>query len=319
MRALHPIRRLFPAHLAREYAIRLRLLRASLSPRARAAEARADVLLISYPKCGRTWLTLLLARALAAHSGLREREVDYLATDMLGGEVAGMPRLRISHDDNPHWKTPRGLERSKRRYRDKKVVLLVRDPRDVVVSMYFERTRRERAYSGTLSEFLRARRGSLDTILGYYNVWARAAAEPRGLCLVRYEDLQTDTAGELERVLRFAGLASVVPAFLEDAVRFGSFESMRELESSDALGSGRLRARDPSDVESYKTRRGKVGGYVDYLTLPEIAWMEQRIRAELDPLFGYGAPARAERVSLTWTRHPSGVLARPAPGLGALS
>jgi hypothetical protein len=240
---------------------------------------------------------MLLSRALASHAGVDA--VDYLATDLLDGRE-GIPHIRISHDDNPHWKTPRRLSRSKRRYSRKRVVLLVRDPRDVVVSMYFERSRRERAYSGTLHEFLHEPRGSLDTILAYYNIWARERARPAGLCLVRYEDLKADTAGELKRILRFAGLGEIADAHVEEAVRFASFESMRAMEAGDVLKSGRLRARDPRDAESFKTRKGKVGGYVDYLRPEEIARMERKIRETLDPCYGYGEPAapRAEPLAV---------------------
>lgn len=282
------LRMLFSGVAGREYAIRLRLLRSSLSPRAIRAERRATVLLISYPKCGRTWLTMLLARALAAHAG--RDDVDYLANDLPRGKNAGEGTIRISHDDNPHWKTARGLARSKRRYRAKKIILLVRDPRDVVVSMYFERSRRERAYAGTLHDFLHESRGSLDTILAYYNIWARERTRPRDFCLVRYEDLKVDAAREARRILRFAGF-ELEDALVEEAVRFASFENMRAMETGNVLDSGRLRARDPNDAESFKTRKAKVGGFVDYLSPAEIAWMEQKIRATLDPLYGYGEPA----------------------------
>jgi hypothetical protein len=275
----------------REYAIRWRLLRSSLSPKAIRAERHAEVLIISYPKCGRTWLTMLLSRAMASHAGIEE--VDYLANDLLGGNVDGIPHVRISHDDNPHWKTPKGLQRSKRRYAGKKIVLLVRDPRDVVVSMYFERSRRERAYAGTLHEFLHEQKGSLDTILGYYNVWADQRTRPKDFCLVRYEDLKTDTAGELRRLLTFVGLDKVSDEHVAEAAHFASFENMRAMESGDALKSGRLRPRDKDDKESFKTRKGKVGGYVDYLSPEEITWMERKIKETLDPLFGYGDPPRA--------------------------
>lgn len=282
---------LFGGAAGREYAIRLRLLRSSLSPSAIRAERRASVLLISYPKCGRTWLTMLLARAIAAHAGIDE--VDYLANDLPRGKGEGAATIRISHDDNPHWKTVRGLARSKRRYRGKKIILLVRDPRDVVVSMYFERSRRERAYSGSLHEFLHEPKGSLDTILAYYDIWARERTRPRGFCLVRYEDLKRDAAGEARRILRFAGY-ELADAHIEEAVRFASFENMRAMEAGDVLKSGRLRARDPNDEESFKTRKAKVGGFVDYLSPEEIEWMDGRIRASLDSLYGYGEPA-AER------------------------
>jgi hypothetical protein len=286
MRLPRNLKRSISHLVGREYVIRLRLLRASLSPSAIRAERRADALLVSYPKCGRTWLTMLLGRVLALQAGLDE--VDYLANDLPWAE--GLPRIRISHDDNPHWKTARRLARSKRRYRGKKVVLLVRDPRDVVVSMYFERSRRERAYSGTLHEFLHESRGSLATILAYYNVWAREHGQAGNFCLVRYEDLKRDAAGEVARILRFLGV-QVSGAHLQDAVQFASFENMRAMEAGDVLKSGRLRARDPNDKESFKTRKAKVGGFVDYLTPEEIAWMEHRIRETLEPSYGYGEAA----------------------------
>jgi hypothetical protein len=288
MGPLEKLKSLLPAPLRREYAIRLRLLRASLAPSERRAERAADVLLVSYPKCGRTWLTMMLSRALASHAGLTE--FNPLANDLLGGRVGDLPHVRISHDDDPHWKTARALERSKKRYRSKKVVLLVRDPRDVVVSMYFERTRRERAYTGTLHEFLQERRGSLDTILAYYGIWARERANVGAFLLVRYEDLKRDAARELRRILDFAGAGAVSDAHVAEAVTFGSFENMRAMEEGDVLRSGRLRARDKSDAESFKTRKGKVGGYVDYLSKAEIEWMEQRIRSGLDASFGYAEP-----------------------------
>jgi hypothetical protein len=304
MGLVRKVRKFVSGRMGREYAIRFRLLRSSLSPRSILARRRADVLIVSYPKCGRTWMTMLLSRALALHAGIEG--VDYLATDLPGGRSDGLPRIRISHDDNPHWKEPGRLRRSKRSYGRKKVILLVRDPRDVVVSMYFERSRRERAYSGTLHEFLQEPRGSLDTILAYYNIWAAERNRPRALCLVRYEDLRADTAAHLRRILRFAGLENVSEDHVAEAVRFASFESMREMETSGAVKSGRLRPRDPSDVESFKTRRGKVGGYTDYLGPQEIEWMESRIRSTLDPFFEYAEPAGRDAAPVAAGRAAAG-------------
>jgi hypothetical protein len=300
------VRRLVPEAVGREYSIRYRLLRTSLSPRTREAERHADAFVISYPKCGRTWLNMLMSRALASRYGVSDP--DYLASDLLGGEVAGAPHIRFSHDDNPHWKTPRGLARSKERYAGKKVVLLVRDPRDVVVSMYFERSRRERAYAGSLSQFLRERKGSLATIIEYYNIWAAERGRPAAFCLARYEDLKADAAGELRRLLRFAGVEGLTDAHVEDAVTFASFENMRAMETAGAAGTGRLRPGDPGDAESFKTRKGKVGGHVDYLSPEETAWVDRKVREELDPFYGYGAPAAAVRGPAR-TAEPAGACA----------
>lgn len=57
------------------------------------------------------------------------------------------------------------------------------------------------------------------------------------------------------------------------------------MEQKAAFGSARLRPGDATDAESYKVRRGKVGGYVDYFAPAEIALIEDRIAAELDPYY----------------------------------
>jgi len=303
------LRRSLTRRIPRQYAIRYRLLRERNSAASRRADGEAEAFLISYPKCGRTWLRMLLSRALESHYGAPD--IDYLGGDFLGGNVPGAPRIRVSHDDDPHWKTARGLDRRKRRYRGKKVVLLVRDPRDVVVSMYFERSRRERAYEGSLSQFLHERRGSLDTILAYYNVWAGARGIPSDLLVVRYEDLRRNTEAELLRLLSFLGIEGVAPETLQEAAHFASFENMRKMESSGAVESGRLRPRDPQDPESFKTRRGKVGGFVDYLSADEIEDVERRIRSGLDESFGYGRPREGA------ARAAEDSVQRPAERLGA--
>jgi hypothetical protein len=50
-----------------------------------------------------------------------------------------------------------------------------------------------------------------------------------------------------------------------------------------------LAAGREGDPESFKTRRGKIGGYVDYLSADDVAWLNRRIDAELDPFYGYSS------------------------------
>lgn len=62
---------------------------------------------------------------------------------------------------------------------------------------------------------------------------------------------------------------------------------MRHMEQSGSFQHRRLRAMDPGDLETYKTRRGKVAGYRDYLGPEDIDLLDGKIRAELDPFYGY--------------------------------
>ena len=246
---------------------------------------RADVVLISFPKAGRTWLRALLVQALAAHFGLRPSGA--LDLRALAARDARIPRIRPKHDDAPQLKTPAELVRVKDEYRDVRVAFLARDPRDLVVSAYFQMTRREHRYRGDLASFLRCPRGSVSTILEFFNIWARNRWLPRDFLLIRYEDLHRDPVQELSRVLAFAGVADVAEDVLAAAVEFARFDNLRQLEVEGSAGSGRLRPGDPADPESFKTRRGRVGGFRDYLALEQIAELDRRIAEELDPFYRY--------------------------------
>jgi len=262
------------------------------------AHRNTDVYLLSYPKCGRTWLRLMVGRAISLHFALPEEE-DILFLRTNRRLHAGVPRITVVHDDHPMLKTPQELEQSKERYRNKKVIFLVRDPRDVIVSSYFEMMKRSElfgenpheerkaVFQGSLSEFICMRQGGFDTILEYYNIWARNRGVPRGFLLVRYEDMKEDPRRELRRVLGFVDLSVIPDEIINQAVEYASFENMRKMEAEGRFHSGILKPADQADRESYKTRRGRVRGYLEYLSEQEVQWLNQKMQTTLSPFYGY--------------------------------
>jgi hypothetical protein len=228
----------------------------------------------------------MIGRAVQPELGLRQREL--LAFTNAAVRRPGVPRLLATHDDSPQVKTPERVMTDKRGYRGHRVVLLVRDPRDVVVSLFFHQTRwRGDTYAGDMSEFVRERAGGLDTVLAFYNAWAAQQGVPDDLMIVRYEDLRAAPATELARVLAFTGLGFVDADALQRAVRLTKFERMQKLEERNALHSRALRARDADDPESFRVRRGVVGGHRDYLSDDDVAWIDRRIEQTLAPVYRY--------------------------------
>jgi hypothetical protein len=245
-----------------------------------------DLFLVEFPKCGRTWLRLMIDEAVRR-------------TQAASPAVAA-PTIHSWHDDRPHWKTPDAIVADKSIYAGKKVLLLVRDPRDVVVSHYFQYTRRGGAeecnddFAGSLSAFLHHPRGSIDSILRFYNVWAAARDVPAALQRVRYEDLVSDGPATLTGVLDFIGLPSLGTAAIAETLAAFSFDRMRAMEATGAFESPTMRPGDIDDPESYKVRRGRIGGFRDYLDRSEIEFLDRRIAAVLDDWYGeYKRPASA--------------------------
>lgn len=265
------------------------------------AHRRADVYLISYPKCGRTWLRLMIGRAIVTHYSLPQNE-DLLLLRWKSSPHPDLPMITVVHEDRPMLKTPQELETSKEKFRDKKVIFLARDPRDVIVSSYFEMKKRgelfgenpyedrKAVFKGELSEFIDQTRGGFDTILRYYNIWAASRDIPQGFLMVRYEDMKRNPARELRKVLDFLGLGPVGDDTLQEAVRYASFENMRKMEREGNFQSGVLNPAQRSDEDSYKTRKGKIGGYTDYLTEDQIQRLSNKMQKDLSAFFGYGTP-----------------------------
>ena len=256
------------------------------------------VYLLSYPKCGRTWLRLMLGKAISQHFHLPEtEEVLFLRSNRRYHPDA--PRLMAIHEDRPMLRTPEELGTTKTRFRGKKVIFLARDPRDVIVSSYFEMKNRGRlfgenpyeqhvpTFEGSLPEFIHQRRGGFDTLLTYYNIWAQNRQLPLDFLLVRYEDMKANPGGELRRVLDFIGLQAISQETIDEAVNFSSFQNMRKMEAEGRFQSGMLKPANQTDQESYKTRKGKIQGYLEYLSPLEIVALNQKMNARLDPYFGY--------------------------------
>lgn len=247
-----------------------------------------DAFLISYPKCGRTWLRMLLGKYVIGENGVE----DPLEILELTSANPDFRTLEVSHDDYPQWKRADRIFTNKQAYADKRVIFLARDPRDVLVSYYFQYTRRgarqlanDREFNGTPSEFVRHEIGGLRSLVAFYNVWAKNRSVPADFLLVTYEDMIKDAGSVLLRIVAFLGWPMRGGAWIEDIVAFGSFDNMRKLEETNALNNERLKAPDNGDPESFKVRKGKVGGYRDYLTDEDCRYVDDYLRDNLDDYF----------------------------------
>ena len=260
---------------------------------------------LSFPKCGRTWLKLMLKIYLEQVFKLDELPLD--EEGRWHRRHGSIPKITFEHDGDPHFKRAEELHQDRSYFADDYVVLMARDPRDVMVSLYFEMTRRTHFYEewgfdtsaiekrGTpISKFIRGSVGRLDALLRYYGLWAAESRRVKRFLLVRYERMCQEPGEVLREVLELADLP-VDRQLVTRSVERCSFERMRTDESSNTFESLTMTPADPSDPDSFKVRRGKVGGYVDYLSAEDIAWLDERCRQLPDLLscyhWGSGCPS----------------------------
>lgn len=254
----------------------------------------ADVIVISLGKSGRTWLRVMLHRALALEYGLPFDPIRLEPGDSPAPLIAYTHELATHLRDHSLGKQLLGRAILPRSVTDsKQLVLLIRDPRDVVVSSYFHKRERSRKTDCSLEEFIHHPRWGIEGLVAILNRWrVRFAGHPR--ChWVSYEALRRAPEAELARL--FAALP--VPVGKESiarSVEAARFDRMRAAEAAGEFSDPRLRPGDVDRPESFKVRRGKVGGYRDDFAPESIAFLDAAV-ARLDPFYGYGpTPLGAE-------------------------
>lgn len=259
----------------------------------------ADWLLLSWGKSGRTWLRVMLSRFYEVHFSLSRHEL--LGYDNLHRQHAGIPTVFFTHGNYLRDYTGVGYD-SKVDFRGTKIVLLVRDPRDVAVSQYFQWKFRMRPHKKRLNnypahdedlsifDFMLYPAQGLPQVIAYFNGWLSGLDEPDGVLLVRYEDMRVDPHAALTRILEFTGTEGSA-AEVANAVDFAAFDNLKKMESEQSFSfwraGWRLLPGDRNNPESYKVRRAKVGGYRDYFSAAELARIDAMVDADLLPGIGY--------------------------------
>jgi len=257
---------------------------------------RSDWVLMSWGKSGRTWLRVMLSRAYQLKGGLDAREL--LDFDNLKKLDPQLPAVFFTH--NNYLRDYTGNMESKAHFKGKRIVLQVRDPRDVAVSQFFQWKFRMRPNKKFINdypphgadigvwEFVLDQDAGLPRIIDYFNGWARAIPELKDVLVVRYEDMRTDPGAVLGSILEFTG-TEVTPQQIQEAVDFAAYDNMKKMEQEKFFkGSGaRVKPGDKDNPQSFKVRKAKVGGYRDYFSDEQCAQLDAMVE-QLDPIFGYG-------------------------------
>jgi hypothetical protein len=265
----------------------------NFSSRARALSG-GDAIVLSIPKSGRTWMRAFLCAYYCRRYG---REMT-LEPEQYG--EPGIPRVIYTHDWFEHrtksdrWDLVRGKYLvPAAELRRAKIVLLARDPRDAFVSLYVQMTRRtretpEQLKEKSVSELLRDPAHGISSMVEVMNRWLTEFSGRENFMLATYESLRRDPERHFRELLDWLGEQPVQPEAYAHALAFSDFGNMKKLEQAGAFESKILQAGDVRDPESFKVRRGKVGGFQEYLQEEDRAFAA-RAMSRLDPRFGYNA------------------------------
>ena len=226
-----------------------------------------DVFLLSYPKSGNTWTRFLIANLVYP-----EKHPDFANINELIPDPEGISKRHL--DQLPRPRYLKSHQYFDPRY--PKIIHIVRDPRDVVLSeYYFDIKRRAIPDDFPLDKFVsRFVSGELNHP---YGTWAENTAtwfytrgqSPR-LLLVTYEALQSEGARQMAKIAEFIGVPAD-PARIAFALEQSSADRMRELEKKQGhLWSSTKQTRQDKPF----VRSAKAGGWKNELSESSVAEIE---------------------------------------------
>lgn len=190
-----------------------------------------DVFLVSYPKSGNTYLRFLLGNAIKLLFQI-DREVNFFTLQDIIPWISeksllptgpfgriDLPRIIKSHYAyNPHYK---------------RTILLVRDPRDVMVSYYYY-CKSQDGFNipddWTISEFIRSEEYRPKVWADHTKSWYFGFQHvDKNLQLFRYEDFLSHPHESLNRLMKLLGFQMEKQA-LDKAICLSSKENMKKSE-----------------------------------------------------------------------------------------
>jgi sulfotransferase family protein len=214
-----------------------------------------ETTIISYPKSGRTWLRVMFAD-LGIYPRFSHKQTKFSS-------------LRMPHEVH------QGLEK----LFDRRIIFLQRDPRDIVVSAFFYYKYNKEDHSLDFKDFIRAPQMGFEKIVAFNTFVLNHKDSFAAFLPITYEEMQSDTKKIVSDCLDFMSVSFISEREIQETVRNNTFESMQRKEKSGELleqyGDSFFSQSEATSVDSLKTRRGKIGGYVDYMDAEDLKFCQQ--------------------------------------------
>ena len=234
-------------------------------------------LITGYPKAGNTWLGVMISYAIRPE-------------EMVTGN-ARMPNSRIFTHCIPRFNkvTTQTMKiQVPGLLRNKRVILLVRHPGDILVSLYMHNVYREKhiLYAGSIDEMVHDKIFGLSKILKYYQWWRNNLHEPQSFSIVSYENLLKNPFPALKYILETIGIFAK-DALIRKAIKFSKFRNMQNMEKSNFLNWPSLRQPSSIHKEGLKVRKGKVEQYKIAYRNKTIRYINNMVSHSMPSIYGY--------------------------------
>ncbi|HUO14460.1 MAG TPA: sulfotransferase domain-containing protein [Verrucomicrobiae bacterium] len=229
-----------------------------------------DTFLVSFPRSGNTWTRFLVCNLMNP-----DHPVSFAELESRIPEIYFVPDRKLREFPRP--RVIKSHECFDPRYR--RIIYIVRDPRDVLISYYeFQLKRRVISEECSLDQFLpQFMESAIEPKIGSWRdhvvSWIATRGGQENFLLLRYEEMLANTQTEAAKIARFLGLESNLERTAR-AVELSSADRMRTLEKeqSDKWSATKKTRKDKPFV-----RKAVSGDWKSRLSSPcieqiEVAW-----------------------------------------------
>lgn len=197
--------------------------------------------LASFQKSGNTWVSFLIANI---YNQLEEKyeEINFHNIHNINPEYKKEIKIDSYFKGLPLILTTHSL------YSDdfKNIILLIRDPRDVLYS-YYHYLKGERQIKISFQELIKHEKYGIRAIIAHNNSFIKSDSN---ILLITYESLHEDIIKVVKKIIEFIGI-KVKDNIIINAINRSSFKSMRNIEMK--------KGRKFGNPKFLFTREGKIG------------------------------------------------------------
>ena len=228
-----------------------------------------DGYILSYPKSGRTWLYEILK----LYSNNQDDKNFINNRKIVKFNNHFIKFVHDCSDPNPYPIEANKQKLNKMKLINKRKIILIRDPREIIISFWYQMKFREKTYNHSISEFIENKYFGIKKIISFYNLIDLEFSD--NFKIITYANLVNNTYEEIEKIISHFNLV-IDKNLIRKCIEECSFQKLQKKE---------IIKSKVKDIKSLKFRTGSSGDFKKELSNKDILKINSEIKENLNANF----------------------------------